>query len=65
MSEEQDKKKESVQGMLGGNSYQVEDGFENAEPWDPVETKVVVASFATAVILLIVFGYLINTYLLH
>ena len=56
---------ESAQGMLSGAGYEAEDVFENAEPWDPVETKVVVGSFITALILLVIFAYLINTYLLH
>ena len=60
-----DEKKETQAGTLGADSYEAEDVFENAEPWDPIETKIVVGSFAAAVILLIVFGYLINTYLLH
>lgn len=53
-----------AQGTLGGNSYEAEDVFENAEPWDPIETKLVVGSLGVAVILLIVFGVLINMYIL-
>ena len=52
-------------GALTGGEYEAEDVFENAEPWDPIETKIVLASFGAAVILLIVFGYLINTFVLH
>ena len=65
MTESQDEKKVPQEGTLGADSYEAEDVFENAEPWDPIETKVVAGSFAAAIILLIVFGYLINTYLLH
>ncbi|MCP4677949.1 MAG: hypothetical protein GY854_21025 [Deltaproteobacteria bacterium] len=65
MSTKNSKKPEPEQGMLGGDSYEAEDVFENAEPWDPIETKIIIGSFATAIILLIVFGYLINTFILH
>jgi hypothetical protein len=52
------------QGSLTADSYEVEDVFENAEPWDPIETKMVLYSFATAIVCLAIFGYLINTYIL-
>ena len=53
------------QGSLSGDSYEAEDVFENAEPWDPIETKIVVGSFAAAVVFLAIFGYLIHRYLLQ
>jgi len=53
------------QGSLTGDSYEAEDVFENAEPWDPIETKIVLGSFAAAIVFLVVFGYLINRFLLH
>ena len=53
------------QGSLTADSYEAEDVFDNAEPWDPVETKMVLYSFATAIVCLAVFGYLINVYVLH
>lgn len=53
-----------AKGTLGGDSYEAEDVFENAEPWDPVETKLVVGSLSVALILLIVFGVLIDMYIL-
>ncbi len=52
------------QGSLTADSYEAEDVFENAEPWDPIETKMVLYSFATAIVCLAVFGYLINTFIL-
>ncbi len=52
------------QGSLTADSYEAEDIFENAEPWDPIETKMVLYSFATAIVCLAVFGYLINTFIL-
>jgi hypothetical protein len=53
-----------AQGTLSAESYEAEDVFENAEPWSPIETKIVLGSFAVAIVLLIVFGYLINTFIL-
>ena len=41
-----------------------EDVFEGAEPWEPVETKIVVGSFIAAAITLVIFGYLIHVYIL-
>ena len=52
------------QGTLSGTSYEAEDVFEGAEPWDPIETKIVVGSFAAALILLVVFALLIDHYIL-
>ena len=56
--------KQAEQGSLTANSYEAEDIFENAEPWDPVETKMVLYSFATAIVCLAIFGYLIYQYIL-
>ncbi len=44
---------------------QVIDVFDNPEPWAPIETKLVVGSFALAFVLLVILGFLINKYLLH
>ena len=52
------------QGSLTASSYEAEDVFENAEPWDPIETKMVVYSWAAAVLFLAIFSYLINKYVL-
>jgi len=41
------------------------DMFDNPEPWSSAETKLVVYSFATAIVLLVVFGFLINKYILN
>jgi len=51
-------------GALSFDSYEAEDVFEGAEPWEPIETKLVLWSFVTALIALAVFGTLINIYLL-
>ena len=60
MSEEADKK----EGTLSADSYEAEDVFEGAEPWEPIETKLVVWSFVVAAVALAVFGTLVNIYLL-
>jgi hypothetical protein len=51
-------------GSLSADAYDAEDVFEGAEPWDPIETKVVLGSFAAAVVCLIVFAILIHIYIL-
>lgn len=59
------KNEKPVQGSLHGNAYEAEDIFENAEPWDPVETKIVVGSFIAALIFLVIFGFIINKFILQ
>ncbi|ACV68256.1 hypothetical protein [Desulfohalobium retbaense] len=56
---------EQEKGSLTGGEYDAEDVFEGAEPWEPIETKLVLGSFTAAIIALVIFGYLINTFLLH
>ncbi len=51
-------------GALTGDSYDAEDVFEGAEPWDPIETKIVVGSFIAAAVTLVIFGILIHIYIL-
>jgi hypothetical protein len=51
-------------GSLRGDAYDAEDVFEGAEPWDPIETKIVVGSFIAAAIALVVFAILIHIYIL-
>lgn len=64
---EEEKQQQNVkrEGTLSGTSYEAEDVFEGAEPWDPIETKIVLFSFAAALICLAVFAFLINTFLLN
>ena len=66
MPEEQDSgaPAETEQGTLTGDSYEAEDVFENAEPWDPVETKIVLGSFGAAIFFLIILAYLIHKFIL-
>jgi hypothetical protein len=49
---------------LTGGEYEAEDVFAGAEPWSPIETKLVLGSFGAAIFFLVIFGYLINTHLL-
>ncbi len=53
-----------VQSTLSMDSLDDENPFEECEPWSPVETKLVLGSFATAGICLVLFGYLINKFIL-
>ena len=53
------------QGLLNITEDEIVDVFDNPEPWSPIETKLVVWSFVSAFIFLIIFGFLINKYLLH
>jgi hypothetical protein len=57
-------KEEGAPGTLSADSYEAEDVFEGAEPWEPIETKLVVWSFVVAAVALAVFGTLVNIYLL-
>jgi hypothetical protein len=61
------KDENSNPGMLSihDDDDQLVDVFDNPEPWSPIETKMVVWSFAAAIVALIVFGFLINRYILH
>lgn len=61
---EKEESRESETGTLSGSSYDAEDVLENAEPWEPIETKIVLASFGAALLALVVFGLLINAYVL-
>lgn len=59
------KEKTAQQGTLSGTSYEAEDVFEGAEPWDPIETKIVLGSFAAALVMLVIFGLLIHHFILN
>lgn len=41
------------------------DVFDNPEPWSKDETKLVLWSFAAAFVSLVIFGLLVNKYILH
>ncbi len=61
MSENEDKKPVESSSRDAGDLDNV---FGDAEPWDPVETKLVVGSLIAAVFFLAVFGFLINRFIL-
>jgi hypothetical protein len=60
----QEKEAQYGTGALKGGDYEVEDVFEGAEEWSPVETKLVVWSFVAAVVALAIGGTLVNMYIL-
>jgi hypothetical protein len=53
------------EGTLSTDSYEAEDVFAGAEPWTSTETKLVLWSFALAIVSLVAFGILINVYILN
>ena len=60
----QEESRDRQGGMLAGGAYDAEDVFEGAEPWSPTETKLVIWSFVAAVLSLILFGILVNIFIL-
>ena len=69
MSDGQDpgggKKEVTGTGSLNAELLEAEDVLSGAEPWDPIETKVVIGSFIAAAILLVLFAILIHIYILN
>jgi hypothetical protein len=59
------KKEPSPTGSLTVDSLEAEDVLEGAEPWEPVETKLVLYSFIAAIIVLIIGLFLVPTSILH
>jgi hypothetical protein len=61
-----DEKKEMAgTGSLTGEAMEVEDVLAGAEPWEPIETKLVVWSFIAAAIALIIGLIVVPTSILH
>jgi hypothetical protein len=58
------KKEVTGTGSLSADVIEAEDVLSGAEPWDPIETKVVIGSFIAAAILLVIFAILIHIYIL-
>jgi len=52
-------------GSLTGTALEAEDVLAGAEPWAPVETKLVVWSYVIAAIALIVGLFVVPTSILH
>ena len=61
----EEKKETSASGSLTGDSLEAEDVLAGAEPWEPVETKLVVWSFIIAVIALIIGLIFVPTSIFH
>jgi len=55
---------EKSQGALTGGQYEAEDVLADAEPWDPIETKLVIWSFVIAVVVLIIGLFIVPTSIL-
>ena len=63
MSEDETKK--SGTGSLTGECLEAEDVLAGSEPWDPIETKMVVWSFVIAAIALIIGLFIVPTSIIH
>jgi hypothetical protein len=63
--EKQGKKQMSGTGSLTGEALEAEDVLAGSEPWEPVETKMVVWSFVIAAIALVIGLILVPTSILH
>ena len=61
----EDEVKKPDSGSLTGQSLEAEDVLAGSEPWDPIETKMVVWSFVIAAIALIVGLFIVPTSILH
>jgi hypothetical protein len=62
---EEDKQKVPGQGALTGEMLEAEDVLAGSEPWDPIETKLIVWSFVIAAIALIIGLFVVPTSILH
>ena len=63
--QKEDEIKEQASGSLTGECLEAEDVLAGSEPWDPIETKMVVWSFVIAAIALIVGLFIVPTSILH
>ena len=61
----EDQVKKSGTGSLTGECLEAEDVLAGSEPWDPIETKLVVWSFVIAAIALIIGLFIVPTSILH
>jgi len=60
-----EEKEKSGTGTLTGQDFEAEDVLAGSEPWEPVETKMVVWSFIIAAIALIIGLLVVPTSILH
>ena len=63
--QKEDEIKEQESGSLTGECLEAEDVLAGSEPWDPIETKMVVWSFIIAAIALIIGLFIVPTSILH
>ncbi len=55
----------SGSGSLTSESLEADDVLAGAEPWDPVETRLVVWSLVIAVVVLVIGLFIVPTSVLH
>ncbi len=55
----------SGSGSLTSDSLEADDVLAGAEPWDPVETKLVLWSLAIAVVVLVIGLFIVPSSVLH
>jgi hypothetical protein len=60
-----DEVKKSGTGSLTGQNVEAEDVLAGSEPWEPIETKMVVWSFVIAALALIIGLFIVPTSILH
>lgn len=51
--------------ILAGGEYEADDVLAGAEPWEPVETKLVLWSFVIAAVILVIGLFIVPTSILH
>lgn len=56
---------EAEKSTLAGGEYEAEDVLAGAEPWEPVETKMVLWSFGIAAVILVIGLFIVPTSILH
>lgn len=62
---EEKEKGASGTGSLTGEALEVEDVLAGAEPWEPIETKLVLWSLAAAVVALVIGLFIVPTSVFH
>jgi hypothetical protein len=60
-----DEVKNSGTGSLTGKNVEADDVLAGSEPWEPIETKMVVWSFVIAALALIIGLFIVPTSILH
>ena len=62
---EEEKKAAAGSGSLTGEALEADDVLAGAEPWEPIETKLVLWSFVIAIIALVIGLFIVPTSVLH